>query len=142
MDTEKYPVSVLWILITLLVSPNFSYAKQLHELTENLKRRQAIARMKDTICLEDLATNKHSGSEATSLFSFPDKKTKWWLLYGNCLFPNEDLLYFSELLSFCTAHCASKFLSYWNQSIVPLELGLWCLMPFSTIFQLYHGCQF
>jgi len=23
-----------------------------------------------------------------------------------------------------------------------LELGLWCLMPLSTIFKLYHGDQF
>jgi hypothetical protein len=77
MDSEKYSVSVLWIPITPLVSSNSSYAKQLHELTENLKRRQSIARLKDTICLENLATNTHSGSEVTSLFSFP--QNKWWL---------------------------------------------------------------
>ena len=24
----------------------------------------------------------------------------------------------------------------------PISFGLWCLMPLSTILQLYHGCQF
>ena len=26
--------------------------------------------------------------------------------------------------------------------LIGLELGLWCLMPLSTIFQLYHDDQF
>jgi hypothetical protein len=40
-----------------------------------------------------------------------------------------------------------KHIFYWvfHQYYVPCRCwkrGLWCLMPFLTMFQIYHGCQF
>ena len=38
--------------------------------------------------------------------------------------------------------CAEKTTLYFLVEVQTQQLGLWCLMPLSTIFQLYRGGQF
>jgi hypothetical protein len=38
--------------------------------------------------------------------------------------------------------CLENKYQWKSHKINRLWLGLWCLTPLSTIFQLYHGCQF
>ena len=47
-----------------------------------------------------------------------------------------------ELNKYALIKCQHTFVYILSSTVKKLGLGLWCLMPLPTIFQLYRGSQF